>query len=101
MLSYHEGFGDAYGNYGVDKEEGCAVIMRPDQYVAWVGGVDDFESMERFFGGFMVEQEEWKGGRNGMGGEVHEEVNGSSAGKETQDAGLEATDEAVVGTAAA
>ena len=29
--SYHEGHGEAYKNYGVDKETGCVVIIRPDR----------------------------------------------------------------------
>ena len=29
--SYHEGHGHAYENYGVNKETGCVVIVRPDQ----------------------------------------------------------------------
>jgi phenol 2-monooxygenase len=32
--SYHEGFGDAYKNYGVDRQRGCVVAVRPDQYVS-------------------------------------------------------------------
>ncbi|KIV94333.1 hypothetical protein PV10_02107 [Exophiala mesophila] len=54
--SYHEGHGEAYKNYGVDKATGCAVILRPDQYVSWVGDMDDYESMDRFFDGFMIDQ---------------------------------------------
>lgn len=59
--SYHEGHGHAYENYGIDPTAGCAVILRPDQYISWVGEFDDFESMNRFFGGFMVDQSK-KGG---------------------------------------
>lgn len=51
--SYHEGHGHAYENYGVDKRLGAAVIVRPDQYVSWVGEADDFDAMDGFFGGFM------------------------------------------------
>src|SRR3954470_19673900 len=42
-VSYHEGFGDAYANYGMDKERGYAVAVRPDQYVEWVGELEDFD----------------------------------------------------------
>lgn len=52
-VSYHEGFGDAYQNYGVDKERGCVVIVRPDQYVAWVGELDDFEGLQKYFEGCL------------------------------------------------
>jgi phenol 2-monooxygenase len=54
--SYHEGHGKAYENYGVDPEKGCAVILRPDQYVSFVGEVDDYEAMDHFFSGFMIPQ---------------------------------------------
>lgn len=52
-LSYHEGHGEAYKNYGVDKTRGCAVILRPDQYVSWIGELEDVEDMDKFFSGFM------------------------------------------------
>ena len=40
-ISYHKGHGEAYRNYGVDKERGCVVIARPDQHVGWIGEVED------------------------------------------------------------
>ena len=52
--SYHEGYGDAYKNYGVDRERGCVVVVRPDQYVAWVGELEDFGSLEGYFEGCIV-----------------------------------------------
>ncbi|KFZ22777.1 hypothetical protein V502_02740 [Pseudogymnoascus sp. VKM F-4520 (FW-2644)] len=55
-ISYHEGHGQAYENYGVDKKKGCAVILRPDQYVSWVGELEDVQDMDRFFSGFMKMQ---------------------------------------------
>lgn len=54
--SYHEGHGEAYKNYGIDPAVGAAVIIRPDQYVAYVGAVADYASLDRFFSGFMIEQ---------------------------------------------
>ncbi|KAK8050068.1 hypothetical protein PG994_011798 [Apiospora phragmitis] len=56
-VSYHEGFGDAYRNYGVDKERGCVVIVRPDQYVAWVGDLEDFGEVQAYFEGCLVLQD--------------------------------------------
>ncbi|KAK4163150.1 putative monooxygenase [Cladorrhinum sp. PSN259] len=53
-VSYHEGFGDAYKNYGVDKERGCVVAVRPDQHVGWIGNLEDFEELDKYFEGFMV-----------------------------------------------
>lgn len=52
-VSYHEGHGHAYQNYGVDPTNGCMVVVRPDQYVSWIGELEDIGEMERFFAGFM------------------------------------------------
>ncbi|KAI9896356.1 hypothetical protein N3K66_008528 [Trichothecium roseum] len=51
--SYHEGFGDAYKNYGVDKKRGCVVAVRPDQYVSWVGELEDTEELHNYFEGCL------------------------------------------------
>lgn len=56
--SYHEGFGDAYKNYGVDKELGCAVVTRPDQYVGYVGALDGdegWQGVESYFKGILID----------------------------------------------
>lgn len=55
--SYHEGHGRVYENYGIDPRHGASVIVRPDQYVSWVGEVDDYEEMEGFFSSFMKVQD--------------------------------------------
>lgn len=52
--SYHEGFGAAYENYGVDKERGCVVAVRPDQYVGWIGKLEDFDELQKYFEGILV-----------------------------------------------
>ncbi|CAK7206201.1 hypothetical protein SEUCBS139899_008987 [Sporothrix eucalyptigena] len=54
--SYHEGHGDAYKNYGIDPAKGAVIVIRPDQYVSYVGPVADYDSLDRFFSGFMIEQ---------------------------------------------
>ena len=51
--SYHEGDNKAYEFWGIDKKVGCGVIIRPDQYVSWIGDVDDYANMDTFFSGFM------------------------------------------------
>lgn len=33
------------------------MIVRPDQYVSWIGDFDDYETMDKFFSGFMIEQD--------------------------------------------
>jgi phenol 2-monooxygenase len=55
--SYHEGHGHIYESFGIDAEEGCAVILRPDQYVSYVGRMDGYDEMDKFFSGFMIPQE--------------------------------------------
>lgn len=54
--SYHEGHGQAYVNYGIDPSRGVSVIIRPDQYVSWVGDMDDYDEIAKFFSGFMRTQ---------------------------------------------
>ena len=54
--SYNEGFGEAYRGYGVDKERGCVVIVRPDQYVGWIGEVEDVGDLGEYFEGILVPQ---------------------------------------------
>lgn len=54
--SYHEGHGHLYDNYGIDPEEGCVIILRPDQYISYIGPVDDYEALDKFFSGFMINQ---------------------------------------------
>lgn len=52
--SYHEGYGDAYTKYGVDREKGCVIAVRPDQYVGWIGELEDFEGLQGYFEGCLV-----------------------------------------------
>lgn len=51
--SYHEGHGKIYEKFGISKE-GCMVILRPDQYVSYVGAMEDVEAVNKFFSGFML-----------------------------------------------
>ncbi|KAK0366820.1 hypothetical protein LTR02_005752 [Friedmanniomyces endolithicus] len=60
-VSYHEGFGDLYKNFGI-AAEGCAVILRPDQYISFVGPMEDVAALDTFFSGFMREQVVSNGG---------------------------------------
>jgi phenol 2-monooxygenase (NADPH) len=55
-MSYHEGHGEAYLNYGIESETGCLIVVRPDQYVAYVGELEDIEVVAEYFGGILVEQ---------------------------------------------
>lgn len=55
-VSYHEGFGDIYGALGI-PQDGCIVIVRPDQYVSYVGSMEEPAAVNSFFAGFMKEQQ--------------------------------------------
>lgn len=55
-ISYHEGHGHAYMNYGIDPRTGCMIIIRPDQHVSWIGDLEDIDSIESFFAAFMIIQ---------------------------------------------
>ncbi len=45
--------GDIFNTRGIDRERGCLVIVRPDQYVAHVLPLDGYKEMTAFFDGFM------------------------------------------------
>lgn len=53
--SYHEGHSHAYENYGVDVEKGCVVVLRPDQYVGYIGELEDVDDLAAYFGGFLLD----------------------------------------------
>ncbi|KAI1335986.1 phenol hydroxylase [Xylariaceae sp. FL0016] len=52
--SYHEGFDRVYEKYGIDKERGCVIAVRPDQYVGWIGELEDFDGLQKYFEGCLV-----------------------------------------------
>lgn len=41
--------GKAYETWGVDRVRGAVAIIRPDQYIGWVGELEDTEGMTRYF----------------------------------------------------
>jgi phenol 2-monooxygenase len=45
---------DIFDLRGIDRERGCVVIVRPDQYVAHVLPLDAHAELAAFFGGFML-----------------------------------------------
>lgn len=55
--SYHRGDGRAYEAFGISKEEGAVVVVRPDMYTALVTGLEDTDVLDQYFGGFMLEAE--------------------------------------------
>ena len=40
---------------GIDREHGCLVVVRPDQYIAHVLPLHDTAALAAFFGGFMLD----------------------------------------------
>jgi phenol 2-monooxygenase len=49
----HKGVGDIFDMRGINRDKGCVVVVRPDQYVAHVLPLDDFEELATFFAGFL------------------------------------------------
>ena len=45
---------DIFDLRGIDREKGCIVIVRPDQYVAHVLPIDAYDELAKFFDGFML-----------------------------------------------
>jgi phenol 2-monooxygenase (NADPH) len=46
---------DIFTMRGIDRERGCMVVVRPDQYVAHVLPLDGYEELAAFFDGFMTQ----------------------------------------------
>jgi phenol 2-monooxygenase len=49
-------FDDAYAKWGIDKDEGCLVVIRPDQHVSLLRDLEDVHDVEQFFGAILVPQ---------------------------------------------
>ena len=47
---------DIFHMRGIDRERGCMVIVRPDQYVAHVLPLDAYADLSAFFAGFMMQR---------------------------------------------
>jgi phenol 2-monooxygenase len=48
---------DVFDLRGVNRETGCAVVVRPDQYVAHVLPLDGHEALGAFFAGILIDAE--------------------------------------------
>lgn len=53
------GDSDIFDARGIDRKQGCLVVVRPDQYVAAVLPLDAFEELAAFFDGFMLPANRW------------------------------------------
>jgi len=49
-----KGSGDIFDMRGIDRDQGCILVVRPDQYVAHVLPLDAYSELAAFFGGFML-----------------------------------------------
>lgn len=49
----HKGAGDIFELRGIDRERGCMVVVRPDQYIAHVLPLDGFAALSAFFAGVL------------------------------------------------
>ncbi len=49
----HKGLGDIYDMRDIDRDRGCMVVVRPDQYVAHVLPLDGFAELSSFFAGIL------------------------------------------------
>ena len=59
--SWHEGFADAYGAYGIDRKNGCLVVCRPDQHVGLICGVDELSVVEEYLEGILIRRSNTQG----------------------------------------
>ena len=50
----HKGAGDIFEMRGVDRERGCMVVVRPDQYVAHILPLNGYEELTEFFAGILL-----------------------------------------------
>lgn len=49
----HKGVGDVFEMRGINRDTGCMVVVRPDQYIAHVLPLDGFDELTAFFAGFL------------------------------------------------
>jgi phenol 2-monooxygenase (NADPH) len=51
-----KGDNDIFAMRGIDRQAGCMVVVRPDQYVAYVLPLDGYRQLAAYFDGFMLPQ---------------------------------------------
>jgi phenol 2-monooxygenase len=49
----HKGVGDIFEMRGIDRDKGCIIVVRPDQYTANVLPLDGIEALSSFFAGVL------------------------------------------------
>jgi phenol 2-monooxygenase len=62
LVDHEKGFcpdpgrGDVFDLRGIDRDAGCMVVVRPDQYVSAVLPLDAHEALADFFSGVLLDQ---------------------------------------------
>jgi phenol 2-monooxygenase len=49
----HKGLGDIFDMRGINRDKGCLIVVRPDQYVANVLPLDSYEALSSYFAGVL------------------------------------------------
>ena len=50
----HKGLGDIYEMRGIDRDKGCMIVVRPDQYVANILPLEAHAELASFFDGILL-----------------------------------------------
>ncbi len=50
----HKGVRDIFDMRGIDRDRGCMIVVRPDQYIANVLPLDGYRELADFFAGFLL-----------------------------------------------
>jgi len=50
----HKGEGDIFEMRGINREKGCMIVVRPDQYIAHVLPLDAYQVLSKFFEGIYL-----------------------------------------------
>ncbi len=50
----HKGLGDIFDMRGINRDKGCMIVVRPDQYIAQVLPLDGYDELSAFFCGIYL-----------------------------------------------
>jgi phenol 2-monooxygenase len=50
----HKGIGDIFEMRGINRDKGCMIVVRPDQYVANILPLDGFDELTAYFDGVLT-----------------------------------------------
>lgn len=73
-----------YSSFGI-ANEGCTLIIRPDQYVSYVGPMDDLDPLNKFFSGFKIRQGTREAAATSKGAKFSAGTNGHAVGQALSD----------------